>query len=179
MIAKRLPQVIAALLVACSDGGEAPTAPSHANAPADQPAMDHMSNATSQLSLQAAATPFTVRATIDPYRIQQQPDFMMQSKQASDIVMQQSVFAPGAGMWHTHPGPSFIYVLEGNINLERVTKAGCVASPVYGPGDVYFETGEQVHRAVVSSATPAVVLVTRFNVPVGAPFTIPAPAPDC
>lgn len=179
MIAKRVPHFLAALLVACSDGGEAPTAPSHATAAADQPAMDHTSNATSQMSLQAAATPFTVRATIDPYRIQQQPDFMMQSKQRSDIVMQQSVFAPGAGMWHTHPGPSFIYVLEGNISLERVTKEGCIPSPVYGPGDVYFEVGEQVHRAVVSSATPAVVLVTRFNVPVGSPLTIPAATPDC
>jgi quercetin dioxygenase-like cupin family protein len=131
------------------------------------------------MSLQAAATPFTVRATIDPYRINQQPDFMMQSKQPSDIVMQQAVFAPGAGMWHTHPGPSFIYVLEGNISLERVEKEGCIPSPVYEPGDVYFEVGEQVHRAVVSSATPAVLLVTRFNVPVGAPFTIPAATPDC
>jgi quercetin dioxygenase-like cupin family protein len=174
MITKRIPYLLAGLLVACSDGGEGPTAATRAHT-----GMDHMSNTTSQVSLQAAATPFTVRATIDPYQILQQPDFMMQSKQRSDIVMQQAVFAPGAGMWHTHPGPSFIYVLEGNIHLERVTKEGCSATPVYGPGDVYFEVGEQVHRAVVSSAIPAVVLVTRFNVPVGAPFTTPAPTPDC
>jgi quercetin dioxygenase-like cupin family protein len=174
MLTKRIPYLIAGLLVACSDGGEGPTAATRAHT-----GMDHMSNTTSQVSLQAAATPFTVRATIDPYQILQQPDFMMQSKQRSDIVMQQAVFAPGAGMWHTHPGPSFIYVLEGNIHLERVTKEGCSATPVYGPGDVYFEVGEQVHRAVVSSAIPAVVLVTRFNVPVGAPFTTPAPTPDC
>ena len=176
MLTKRIPYLIAGLLVACSDGGEAPTAPSHTTAAG---AMDHMSNVTSQVSLQAAAEPFTVRATIDPYSILQQPDFMMQSKQPSDIVMQQAVFAPGPGMWHTHPGPSFIYVLEGNISLERVTKGGCSSTPVYGPGDLYFEVGEQVHRAVVSSDIPAVVLVTRFNVPVGALFTNPAPAPDC
>jgi quercetin dioxygenase-like cupin family protein len=174
MITRRIPYILAGLLVACSDSGEGPTA-----ATAAHTGMDHMSSATSPVSLQAAATPFTVRATIDPYQIQQQPDFMMQSKQRSDIVMQQSVFAPGAGMWHTHPGPSFIYVLEGNIHLERVTKAGCSSTPVYGPGDVYSEVGEQVHRAVVTSTIPAVVLVTRFNVPVGAPFTTPAPAPDC
>jgi hypothetical protein len=37
------------------------------------------------------------------------------------------------------------------------------------PGNVYFEVADEVHRAVVVSATPAVLVVTRFNVPVGNP----------
>ncbi len=176
MMTKRIPQLIAVVLMAsCSDGAEPPTAP---NATATQPVMDHMSNVTTQLST-ITPTPFTVRATLAPYRIQQQPEFMIQSKERSDIVMQQSVFVPGAGMWHTHPGPSFVYVLDGNIKLEKVTKEGCTETPVYGPGDAYFEIGEQVHRAVVTSSTPAVVLVTRFNVPVGGQITIPAAVPNC
>jgi quercetin dioxygenase-like cupin family protein len=177
MMTKRIPRLLAVVLMAsCGDGVEAPTAAPTATA--TQPAIDHMSEPSTQLSA-ITATPFTVRATLEPYRINQQPDFMIQSKQRSDIVMQQSVFAPGAGMWHTHPGPSFIYVLDGNIKLEKVVKEGCIETPVYGPGDAYFEDGEQVHRAVVTSSDPAVVLVTRFNVPVGAMFTVPAATPDC
>jgi quercetin dioxygenase-like cupin family protein len=178
MMTKRISQLIAVVLMAaCSEGAETPTAaPDGMSGMAMQPAMDHMSNATTAV----AATTFTVRATLEPYQINQQPDFMIQSKKRSDIVMQQSVFAVGAGMWHTHPGPSFIYVVDGNIKLEKVTKErGCIETPVYGPGDAYFEVGEQVHRAVVTSSTPATVLVTRFNVPPGQPFTIPAADPNC
>jgi hypothetical protein len=83
-------------------------------------------------------------------------------------------------MWHTHPGPSFVYVIEGEIKIERFTeKDGCTETPVFGPNNAYFEVADQVHRAVVVSAQPAVLLVTRFNIPVGAAFTIPAADPGC
>ncbi len=128
----------------------------------------------------ADLTPFTFRASLEPYRIQQLPDFMMHSKDRKDIVIQRSVFNPGAGPWHTHPGPSFIYVLEGEIKLERHNaKQGCFETPVYTVGQAYSEVAEEVHRAVVLSATPAVVLVTRFNIPLGSPVTIPADDPGC
>jgi quercetin dioxygenase-like cupin family protein len=138
--------------------------------------MDHMSAAVTAV----ATAPFTVRAQLEPYRIQQLPNFQIHSKATSDIVMQQSVFNPGPGPWHTHPGPSFVYVVEGEIKLERHSRQdGCTETPVYGAGQAYFEVADEVHRAVVMSATPAVVLVTRFNIPVGGPVTIPAAAPDC
>jgi len=152
-------------IVACSeDAPVAPGAAHHMNADVATPALD----------------PFTVRATLDPYQIHQLPDFLMHSKARSDIVIQRSVFAPGPGMWHTHPGPSFVYVIEGEIKLDRHTaKDGCTETPVSGPGQAYFEVGDQVHRAVVVSDQSAVVLVTRFNIPVGAAFTIPAADPGC
>ena len=127
----------------------------------------------------AALEPFTFRAPLDPYRVHQLPDFMIHSNTRSDIVFQRSVFPPGAGMWHTHPGPSFVYVVEGEVKVEKVTKEGCTETPVFGPGRTYFEVADEVHRAVVVSAEPAVVLVTRFNIPVGAPITIPAADPGC
>jgi hypothetical protein len=76
--------------------------------------MDHMTVLTG-----SSLDPFTFRATLDPYRIQQLPDFMIHSKATSDLVIQRSVFAPGAGPRHTHPGPSFVYVIEGEIKLEK------------------------------------------------------------
>jgi quercetin dioxygenase-like cupin family protein len=82
-------------------------------------------------------------------------------------------------MWHTHPGPSFVYVIEGEIKLERSTEDGCTETPVFRPGNAYSEVADEVHRAVVVSAEPAVVLVTRFNIPVGAAITVPAADPGC
>jgi quercetin dioxygenase-like cupin family protein len=127
-----------------------------------------------------ALDPFTFRAPLDPYRIHQLPDFMIHSNARTDIVIQRSVFAPGAGMWHTHPGPSFVFVIEGEIKIERFTKKdGCTETPVFGPGNAYFEVADEVHRAVVVSAQSAVLLVTRFNIPVGGAITIPAADPGC
>ena len=91
-----------------------------------------------------------------------------------------AVFAPGAGAWHTHPGPSFVYVVEGQIELERFNqKDGCTETPVHGPGNAYFEAANEVHRPIVVSATSAVLVVTRFNIPVGGAITITAADPGC
>jgi quercetin dioxygenase-like cupin family protein len=166
------------LLAACGDAAAPPTAPAEA---AGSFAASHGATqpATPDVALQGAE-PFTFRAPLDPYRIQQLPDFMVHSKARTDIVFQRSIFAPGAGPWHTHPGPSFVYVIEGQIKLERFTKAdGCVETPVFGPGSSYFEVAEEVHRAVVVSAESAVLLVTRFNIPIGGAITIPAQDPGC
>jgi quercetin dioxygenase-like cupin family protein len=123
---------------------------------------------------------FTHRAPLDPYRINQPPDFMIHSRAATDIVMQKSEFPPGDGPWHTHPGPSFVFVEEGQIKLERFTKKdGCTETEVFRPGQAYFEVGNEVHRAVVVSEEPAVLHVTRFNIPVGGATTIPADDPGC
>lgn len=161
--------VAAGGVVACSD--DSPVAPSAADHVADHVVADV---ATADL------TPFTFRAPLDPYRIQQLPDFMMHSNATTDVVIQRSVFAPGAGMWHTHPGPSIVYVITGEIKLDRYTsKDGCTETPVHGPGTAYFEIADQVHRAVVVSEAPAVLMVTRFNIPVGAPTMTPAADPGC
>ena len=139
--------------------------------------------ATHQMTTDAAALvldPFTFRTTLDPYKIPQLPDFMMHSKARADIMIQRSVFPVGPGMWHTHPGPSFIIVVAGEIKVERFSpKAGCTATRVFGPNDGYFEVANEVHRAVVVSSQPAVLLVARFNIPVGGAFTIPAADPGC
>jgi len=81
---------------------------------------------------------------------------------------------------HTHPGPSYVYVIEGQIKLNQFTnQTGCVETPVSGPGQAYFEVGNQVHRAVVVSEESAVLLVVRFNIPVGGAISTPAADPGC
>lgn len=150
--------------VACSE--EAPVAPDM---------MHHTPGDLAGVTLD----PFTFRAPLDPYRIHQLPAFLMHSSARTDIVIQRLVFTPGAGMWHTHPGPSFVYVIEGEIKLDRFTSGGCTTTPVFGPGKAYSEIANEVHRAVVVSSEPAVLLVTRFNIPVGGAITIPAADPGC
>lgn len=167
----------ATLVAACSDSKDIPTA-----VPGVTPAVQslHAMHLSSATVTPAIYTPFTVRAPLAPFKLQQRPDFSMQSKATTDIVMQQSLFAPGTGPWHYHPGPSFIYVLQGQIQLERnIERTICTKTKVYNPGEAYFEIGNQVHRAIVTSTEDAVVLVTRFNIPVGAPFTIAAADPGC
>ena len=165
------------LLLSCADAGAPPTAPA---ADGRAASADHGLHGGSPGAVTAGLEPFTFRAPLDPYRIHQLPQYMAHSTVRSDIVIQRSVFAPGAGPWHTHPGPSFIYVIEGEIKLERYDRQhGCTETPVYSAGMAYTEVAEQVHRAVVTSAQPAVLLVTRFNIPVGAPITTMVAAPGC
>ena len=155
----------AGAFVACSE--ESPVAPG---------AVHHGMGDAAAVTLD----PFTFRAPLDPYRIHQLPAFLMHSTARTDLVIQRSVFAPGPGMWHTHPGPSFVYVIEGEIKLERFNASdGCTETPVFGPGQAYSEVANEVHRAVVVSSEPAVLLVTRFNIPVGGAITIPAADPGC
>lgn len=164
------------LFAACDESTDAPTAVRAHPAMSTQHSMPGMT--TEPVSL--AIDPFTFRGPIDPYRIHQLPSFLMHSKTTSDVVIQRAVFAPGPGIWHTHPGPSFVYVIEGAIRLDRFSSPdGCTQTPVHGPGKVYFEVADEVHRAVVVSATPAVLMVTRFNIPVGGAITIPAADPGC
>jgi quercetin dioxygenase-like cupin family protein len=123
--------------------------------------------------------PFTYRAPLDPFKIHQLPDFKMHLRERSDFVIQRSVFTPGVGGWHTHPGPSFAFVIQGHIKLQKFTeKEGCFETQVYGPGQAYFEVGNQIHRAVVVNEGSAVLMVVRF-LPVGAPITIFVPDPGC
>jgi quercetin dioxygenase-like cupin family protein len=164
------------LLAACTDPAATPTGLAEHGS---RQSPDRAHHPTADV-VTLAQEPFTFRASLDPYRIHQLPDFMIHSQARTDIVIQRSVFAPGPGMWHTHPGPSFVYVIEGEIKLERFNpKDGCTETPVFGPGNAYFEVPDEVHRAVVVSAQSAVVLVTRFNIPVGGLITIPADDPGC
>ncbi len=151
------------LLTACDDRSTSPTAVPVADAPA----------------FQVAAEPFIARAPIDPYFINQAPDFMIRSKVRTDLVIQRLVTAAGTVVdWHTHPGPSFAIVGEGQVMLTRFTKDGCTTD-VYGPGDTFFEVADQVHKVTYLGTETAVEYKVRFNTPVGDPLSTPATNPGC
>ena len=139
-----------------------------------------------QLSADVVAPPtaFTVKAPLDAFFINQAPNLMMRSDARTDFVIQRLVTAPSPpGGWHTHPGPSFAIVEQGQVMITRYNKKdGCV-STVYGPGlpagQTYYEQADEVHRATVLGSVDAVEYKARFYVPVGGSLSSPAADPGC
>jgi quercetin dioxygenase-like cupin family protein len=79
--------------------------------------------------------------------------------------------APGAsGSRHRHPGPTFVYVLEGAVEIEL---EGAPAK-VYRAGETFYEDPRQLHISTknVSKTEPARILVYHLSHK-GEPLTQP------
>ena len=119
--------------------------------------------------------PFTARAPLDAFFINQPSEVLMRTDERRDFAIQRLVTSPTAPQfWHTHPGPSFAIVERGKIMITRYSrKNGCV-STVYGPGELagatYFEEAGEVHRATVLGEETVVEYKARFYTPAGEPF---------
>lgn len=159
------------LIAACGEQAAPPTAPGEAN-------VTQRPGAAAIVSAAVTPEPFTVRAPLDEFFINQMPGMMIRSNARTDFVMQRLVTNPGPGGWHTHPGPSFGIVEEGEVMITRYTKDGCV-STTYRKGQAYFEVAGEVHRASVVGSGPAVEYKARFYNPVGGAFGNPAADPGC
>lgn len=158
---------VGAFLTSCKDEVTSPVLQA-----AQAPSATHIADPT-------LPQPFTARATLDPFFINQPSEMMLRASERRDFAIQRLVTPPGAGNWHVHPGPSFGIVHQGEVMITRYTKHdGCV-STVYGPNDAYFEVAGEVHRATVVGTATAVEYKARFYTPIGAPFSTTVPAPDC
>jgi hypothetical protein len=124
------------------------------------------------------------RATLDPFRINQPPDFLIQSKSEKDATMEKVTIPPGGHSgWHSHPGPGFVIVTEGQVKVTFFTeKDGCVER-AFGPDEpeqAFLEPPNQVHIGRNEGDVDAVIYVTRFNIPVGGEITDSSPGdPGC
>jgi quercetin dioxygenase-like cupin family protein len=70
--------------------------------------------------------------------------------------------APGAsGSRHRHPGPTFVYVLEGAVEVELEG----VPAKVYRAGQTFYEDPHQLHISTknVGKAEPARILVYHLS----------------
>jgi quercetin dioxygenase-like cupin family protein len=70
--------------------------------------------------------------------------------------------APGArGSRHRHPGPTFVYVLEGAVEV----KLEGVPAKVYRAGQTFYEDPHQLHISTnnVGKAEPARILVYHLS----------------
>ena len=125
---------------------------------------------------------FTERAPLDPFFINQPSEMMIRTDARTDFVIQRVVSDPGAGRWHTHPGPSFGIVKQGAVLITRWSKKNGCVSATYTAGQAYYEVAGEIHRATVVSDVPSVEYKARFYAPVNGAFTTflgDADAPDC
>ena len=119
---------------------------------------------------------FTYRAPVDSYHSDSN-DFKIFQKDREDVVMRQLTVAPGGiSGWHSHPGPSFVIVTQGTLNLYEANDPTCTAQ-TFGAGEGFVEAPGDVHIVRNEGTTPVVLLVTFLDVPVGGAFRLDAPRP--
>jgi quercetin dioxygenase-like cupin family protein len=123
------------------------------------------------------------RGTYDAFKVRSYPqgpgDFKAESKSATDIVVRQHVYAAGSSTgWHTHPGPVFLTVVEGEVTFYERDEPTCTGKVVRA-GEGYVDTGEG-HIGRNESGQPARD-VTVIIAPVGGSFRgeLDAPSPHC
>ncbi len=106
-------------------------------------------------------------------------DFMAQAKPAMDMVVRINDYAAGASTgWHTHPGPVFITVTQGEVTFYEVDDPTC-SPTVVKAGEGYVDTGHgHIGRNETGSPARDVAVVIA---PVGGAFRseLPAPGPYC
>ncbi|HEY6682453.1 MAG TPA: cupin domain-containing protein [Propionibacteriaceae bacterium] len=105
---------------------------------------------------------------------------VIKSANASHVVTQKVTVQPGAQIpWHTHHGPVFVTIAEGELTY--VGSEDCTGRR-YPAGTAFVDPGHgHVHTAYNSGETVTLFVATFFEVPEGtAPISIPADGPaDC
>ncbi len=135
-----------------------------------------------------ASTPVGVTATLigrgtfDAFKVKSNnPDFKFMASAAPEVdfvVRTTDYVAGGSTGWHTHPGPVFITVTQGEVTFYEVDDPTC-SPTVVRAGQGYVDTGHgHIGRNETGNPAKDVVVVIA---PVGAPFRseLPAPGPYC
>lgn len=123
------------------------------------------------------------RGTYEPFRVKTDPDslveFQAKAKANLDVVVRTHDYAAHSYTgWHTHPGPVFITVLQGQVTFYEYDDPTC-APTVVSAGQGYVDSGHG-HMGVNETDQPAKD-VSVILAPVGLPFRgeLPAPGPYC
>jgi hypothetical protein len=98
----------------------------------------------------------------------------------SDGYVVDNTFVPGAATgWHTHPGPSLIFVVAGTVINYSSDQPGC-AGQTYNAGDSFVdEGGDHVHMLVnPATATQNAETIAVQILPHGAPRKTNADEPN-
>jgi quercetin dioxygenase-like cupin family protein len=87
-----------------------------------------------------------------------------------DTAFQQAVIQPGGSSgWHTHPGATFVAVLQGEGTIYRLTGSGCTATKI-GVGTGFAQMPSELHVVRNEGSTPFIVY-TLYVLPRGTPNT--------
>ena len=95
----------------------------------------------------------------------------------SDVLITQYTFSPGGHTgWHTHPGPSLVTVVSGELTLYDGDDPACTPA-IYQAGETFTDVGcGHVHLAQNAGNVPTVLMVVHI-LPAGQPRRIDAPDP--
>lgn len=123
------------------------------------------------------------RATYEPFKVKTDPDslvdFDAKAKSHLDMVVRTHDYAVGGSTgWHTHPGPVFINVIQGQVTFYEADDPTCTPH-VVSAGQGYVDTGHG-HLGRNETGLPAKD-VSVILAPVNLPFRgeLPAPNPYC
>jgi quercetin dioxygenase-like cupin family protein len=103
----------------------------------------------------------------------------LRTRGLSDAYVVENTFAPGATTgWHSHPGPSLIFVRSGSVTNYSNDEPGC-AGQTYNAGDSFVdEGGDHVHMLRNPSATVTAETIAVQILPQGAPRKTDADEPN-
>lgn len=118
------------------------------------------------------------RGLYEPFKVKTDPyspvDFDARAKSHVDIVVRQHNYAAGGSTgWHSHPGPVFITVTDGQLMFYEVDDPTCTPK-IVNKGEGYVDDGHG-HIAINESGLPATD-VSVILAPVGQPFRTDLPA---
>ena len=100
----------------------------------------------------------------------------VKAKPALDVAVQSIAFPPGSqSSWHSHPGPVFISVIDGEMTFYEGDDPDC-EPVVRHAGEGFLDVGDHAHIARNETAEPATNLVT-YLAPPGAALRIDQPNP--
>jgi hypothetical protein len=123
------------------------------------------------------------RGTYDSFKVKSSPrspvNFKAKAKSPIDVVVRRHDYAVGSSTgWHTHPGPVFITVTQGQLTYYEYDDPTCTPHVVTA-GHGFVDTGDG-HIVRNESGAPAQD-VSVIIAPVGGAFRgeLPAPNPNC
>jgi hypothetical protein len=123
------------------------------------------------------------RGTYDAFKVKSAPDgpieFEAEAKPAIDIVVRRHDYAVNSTTgWHSHPGPVFITVTQGQLTYYEYDDPNCTPHRV-SAGQGFVDNGRG-HIVRNESGQPAQD-VSVITAPVGRPFRgeLDAPGPHC
>ena len=105
-------------------------------------------------------------------------DLRFKVKGDTDVYVFQNTWQPlGHTGWHTHPGPSLLFVISGQITAYDASDSTCTPT-TYSAGQVLTDIGcGDVHLVANESATNTAVVIAVQFIPHGEPRRIDEPAP--
>ena len=123
---------------------------------------------TKRVKVRVGPRTVTKRVTVKVKSVE--PLISCSSSRPCDTAVQQVTLDPGGSTgWHTHPGPTFVAVAEGEGTLYHAGQAGCPGHK-YAANAGLFQPSEDVHVIRNEGSAPLVVFAS-YVLPRGTPST--------